>query len=422
MKKILIKSGKLIDGVSNQEILTDILCEDGKVVKIEENIEGSGAEVIDASGKYVLPGLVDVHVHFRDPGFEYKEDIYTGAKAAARGGFTSVVLMANTKPTVDNEETLSYILNKGAETAINVYTCATVTMGMEGQKMVDMDSLYHKGAVGFTDDGKPVMDAELVRNAMIKVKELGVPISFHEENPEFITNNGVNRGAASEHYGIGGSPREAEIDLIARDIEIAKETGADINVQHISSKEGVEIVRNARKTHKNIHAEATPHHFSLDEQAVIEHGTNAKMNPPLRTSDDRMAIIEGLRDGTIDLIATDHAPHSSEEKAQDITKAPSGIIGLETALSLGITNLVCPGYLSMNQLVEKMSTNPAKLYKLEAGTIEAGGKADMIIVDDKADMVYTSYESKSSNTPFTGVQLKGKVMYTICNGLVVYKA
>lgn len=422
MKKILIKNGNVVDGVSNKQYVADILCENGIVVNIGENIGASDAEIIDAGGKYVLPGLVDVHVHFRDPGFEYKEDIYSGAKSAARGGFTSVVLMANTKPAVDNKETLSYIINKGKETDINVYTCATVTMGMAGQEMTDMDSLYEGGAVGFTDDGKPIMDAELVRKAMLKVKELGVPISFHEENPELISNNGVNRGKASEYYGIGGSPREAEIDLIERDIKIAKETGADINVQHISSKEGVELVREARKTHRNVHAEATPHHFSLNEQAVIDHGTNAKMNPPLRTEDDRMAIIEGLKDGTIDLIATDHAPHSIEEKAGDITKAPSGIIGLETALSLGITNLVEPGYLSMSQLVEKMSTNPACLYNLNAGTIKVNEKADMIIVDDKADIVYDSYESKSSNTPFTGVPLKGKVMYTICNGSIVYKA
>ncbi len=422
MERLLIKNGKIIDGISKAAYISDILCEDGIIVNIADNIEAKDAKVIDAGGKYVVPGLVDVHVHFRDPGFEYKEDIYTGAKAAARGGFTSVVLMANTKPTVDNVDTLSYIQNKGRDTAINVYTCATVTMGMEGQTMTDMDSLYEAGAVGFTDDGKPIMDAELVRKAMLKVSELGVPISFHEENPAFITNNGVNKGEASEHYGIGGSPREAEIDLIARDIEIAKETGADINVQHISSKEGVELVRSARTSHKNIHAEATPHHFSLNEKAVIKYGTNAKMNPPLRTEEDRLAIIEGLKDGTIDLIATDHAPHSSEEKAQDITKAPSGIIGLETALSLGVTNLVLPGFLSMSQLVEKMSTNPAKLYKLDAGTIKVNGKADMIVVDENADVVYTTYESKSSNTPFTEMPLKGKVMYTICNGKVVYES
>lgn len=421
MSGLLIKNGTLIDGTSNQCYKSDILCEGGKVTRIEENIETcDDVLVVDADGRYVAPGLVDVHVHFRDPGFTYKEDILTGAKAAARGGFTSIVLMANTKPAVDNADTLEYILEKGKTTDINIHTCATVTIGMEGTKMVDMDNLLEKGAVGFTDDGKPIMDEKLVRDAMIKVKELNVPISFHEENPAFITNNGVNKGAASEHYGIGGSPREAEIDLIGRDIKIAIETGADINVQHISSKEGVELVRKARKTHLNVHAEATPHHFSLTEKAVIEYGTNAKMNPPLRTEEDRLAIIEGLRDGTIDLIATDHAPHSEEEKAQDITKAPSGIIGLETALSLGITNLVKPGYLTYSELIAKMSTNPAKLYHLEAGTIKVGGNADIVIFDE-SDVVYEKYESKSCNTPFTGMPLKGQVVYTICNGKIVYE-
>lgn len=421
MSGLLIKNGIVIDGVSNECYKADLLCEDGKVVTIGTITEiGEDVKVIDANGKYVAPGLVDVHVHFRDPGFTYKEDILTGAKAAARGGFTSIVLMANTKPVVDNTETLEYIINKGKETDINIYTCATVTMGMEGQQMVDMDELLAKGAVGFTDDGKPIMDKQLVKEAMIKVKSLDVPISFHEENPAFIANNGVNRGEASEHYGIGGSPREAEIDLIDRDIQIAIMTGADINVQHISSKEGVELVRKARANYKNVHAEATPHHFSLTEKAVIEYGTNAKMNPPLRTNEDRLAIIQGLKDGTIDLIATDHAPHSIEEKMQDITKAPSGIIGLETSLSLGITNLVKPGYLTYPELISKMATNPARLYHLKAGTIEVGACADIVIFDE-SDVVYKQYESKSSNTPFTGVPLKGQVVYTICKGKVVFE-
>lgn len=421
MSKILIKNGSVIDGVSENIYKADILCFDGKIVSIDKEIEAdSDTKIVDASNKYVAPGLVDVHVHFRDPGFTHKEDIYTGAKSAAKGGFTSIVLMANTNPTVDSRETLEYVINKGKETDINIYTCATVTNGMEGKSMVDMDLLKENGAVGFTDDGKPIMDEALVKKAMEKVKELNVPISFHEENPAFITNNGVNAGEASKYYGIGGSPREAEIDLIGRDIQIAIETGADINIQHISSKEGVELVRKARINNKNVHAEATPHHFSLTEKAVIEHGTNAKMNPPLRTEEDRQAIIEALKDGTIDLIATDHAPHSSEEKAQDITKAPSGIIGLETSLSLGITNLVNPGFLSYSDLIAKMSTNPAKLYHLNAGTIEKDGAADIVIFDE-GDVVYENYESKSSNTPFTGMPLKGQVLYTICKGKIVYQ-
>ena len=312
-------------------------------------------EVLDATGLVVAPGLVDVHVHFRDPGFTHKEDMFTGAAAAAKGGFTSVVLMANTKPCVDNEETLAYVISKGAETGIHVYTCANVTLGMKGRELVDMECLKEKGAVGFTDDGVPIMDPELVREAMKRAKELNVPISFHEEDPALITNNGVNRGKASEYYGIGGSPREAEITLVDRDLKLAMETGACVEIQHISSKEAVELVRRARaQGYGNIHAEATPHHFTLTEDAVIKYGTLAKMNPPLREEEDRQAILQGLADGTIDIIATDHAPHAKEEKDKPITEAPSGIIGLETALSLGLYELVAIGVIPLMQLLRLM--------------------------------------------------------------------
>ena len=376
--------------------------------------------MIDATGCVVAPGLVDVHVHFRDPGFTYKEDIYTGAKAALKGGFTSVVLMANTKPAVDNEETLTYVIGKGKETDLKVYTCATVTYGLAGKELVDMDGLLAKGAVGFTDDGIPIMDEKLMEEAMVKVAELGVPISLHEEDPALITNNGVNRGKASEHYNIGGSPREAEISLIKRDLEIALRTGAVLNIQHISTKEGVELVREAKKRGANIHAEATPHHFSLTQDAVIEHGTLAKMNPPLREESDRLAIIEGLKDGTIDIIATDHAPHSAEEKEKAITEAPSGIIGLETALSLGITNLVYTGELTMSELLAPMTCNPAKMYHLDAGAIEEGKVADLVIFSDDEEWTVGDYESKSTNSPFTGMKLKGAIKYTIVDGKIVY--
>lgn len=428
-----IENGRLINPATNYDKNVNILIDEGKISKItqktldetkneEENFRNKEVKIIDAKGCIVAPGLVDVHVHFRDPGLTYKEDIETGAKAALKGGFTSVVLMANTKPTVDNEETLAYVLEKGAKTDLHVHTCAAVTKGLSGKEMVDMDMLLAKGAVGFTDDGIPIMDEELLETAMKKAAELGVPVSLHEEDASLITNNGVNRGKASEHYGIGGSPREAEISLIERDLEVALRTGAILNVQHISSKEGVELVRQAKKRSDkgNIHAEATPHHFTLNEEAVIKHGTLAKMNPPLREEADRLAIIEGLKDGTIDIIATDHAPHSAEEKAKPITEAPSGIIGLETALSLGITNLVHTGELTMSELLAPMTCNPAKMYHLNAGTIEEGKPADIVIISADEEWTVGDYESKSTNSPFTGMNLKGVVKYTIVDGKIVY--
>ncbi len=429
---ILIKNGYLIDPKNKQEGKKDILIGNGKILRIQEEMEnvktdavnGQGREelqIIDADGLFIAPGLVDVHVHFRDPGFTYKEDIETGAKAAAKGGFTTVVLMANTKPAVDRADTLQYILGKGKKTGIHVESCVTVTKGMQGKELTDMSELKKAGAAGVTDDGIPLLEEGLARKAMESAAKAGMPISFHEEDPAYIENNGINRGKASEYFGVGGSDRQAEICMIERDLKIALETGAVINIQHISTKEGVELVRQAKKKGGNIHAEATPHHFTLNEDAVIEYGTLAKMNPPLREEADRIAILEGLKDGTIDLIATDHAPHSEEEKKKKITEAPSGIIGLETALSLGIESLVNTGYLSMMELMEKMSYNPAKLYGLQGGTIEEGAAADLIVFNKEETWVADHFVSKSANSPFLGKTMTGQVCYTICNGKIVYK-
>lgn len=420
---ILIQNGYMMDPKSGREGFYDVLISDNKISKIGEKLAVPQEEcrVIDANGLVVAPGLVDVHVHFRDPGFTAKEDIYTGAAAAAKGGFTTVVLMANTKPTVDNSETLAYVLGKGKETDINVTTCVNVTMGMQGKELTPMKQLAAEGAVGFTDDGIPLMDEALVRRAMQVSAELNMPISFHEEDATLITNNGINRGKASEHFGIGGSPREAEISLIDRDLQLALETGACINIQHISSKEGVELVRRAKAQGKNIHAEATPHHFTLTEEAAIQYGTMAKMNPPLREEADRQAIIQGLKDGTIDIIATDHAPHTPEEKAKAITEAPSGILGLETALALGITELVGKQDMGMMQLLQLMSTNPADMYHLDAGYLAEGGPADLILIDKEAKVTVDEFASKSSNSPFVGWELTGQVKATICGGKIAYE-
>ena len=377
---LLIRNGYMIDPKSGIEGKYDILTKGDRIWKIGRNLKEpeEGCHVVDAEGLLVAPGLVDVHVHFRDPGFPEKEDILTGAAAAAKGGFTTVVMMANTKPAIDNLKTLEYVLQKGQKTGIHVMSCANVTLGMGGRELTPMEELAQAGAVGFTDDGVPLLEESLVRSAMERGARLGLPLSFHEEDPRLISNNGIHKGKASEFYGIGGSPREAEIGLVERDLRLALETGAIVNIQHISTKEAVELVRQAKKKGGNIHAEATPHHFTLTEEAAVTYGTMAKMNPPLREEEDRQEIIRGLADGTIDIIATDHAPHTREEKAKPLTEAPSGIIGLETALALGITKLVSEGYLTMCQLLRLMSANPADLYHLDAGYLAEGGPADII--------------------------------------------
>ena len=421
---LLIRNGYMIDPKSGLEGKYDLLIEADRIQKIGKQLTPpeKNCQVIDAEGLLVAPGLVDVHVHFRDPGFPDKEDILTGAGTAARGGFTTVVMMGNTNPPIDNVNTLRYVLDKGKQTGIHVLSCANVTLGMQGKELTPMETLAEHGAVGFTDDGVPLMDRDLVRNAMEQTARLDMPVSFHEENPGLIAENGINRGKASFHYGISGSPREAEISLVERDLQLALETGAHINIQHISARESVELVRRARKKGGNIHAEATPHHFTLTEDAVIKYGTLAKMNPPLREEADRLAIIQGLVDGTIDIIATDHAPHTAEEKARPLTKAPSGVIGLETALPLAVTHLVQAGYLTMHQLLRLMSTNPAALYHLDAGYLAENGPADLVLIDTAAEVIPGHYASKASNTPFTGWNLTGRVMYTISSGAIVYQA
>ncbi len=424
---LLIKNCRLMDPASETDRLSDILTHGERILKI--GAAGSldlpkgqvGSRVVEAAGLIAAPGLVDTHVHFRDPGATEKEDIFTGAKAAAAGGVTSVVLMANTNPHVDNEETLRYVLEKGQKTEIHVYTCANVTMDMAGDELVDMDRLMKAGAVGFTDDGKPLLDSGIARKAMQEAARLHAPVSFHEENPACIVNNGINAGKASAHFGIGGSDRQAEIDMVRRDLSIALETGAEIVIQHISAREAVELVRQAKKKSARIHAEATPHHFTLTEEAAIRFGTLAKMNPPLREEADRLAIIEGLKDGTIDLIATDHAPHTAEEKARPITEAPSGIIGLETSLSLGLMSLVETGALTLTKLLACMTCNPARLYGLDAGYLAEGGPADLILFDENEEWTPEHFYSKSQNSPFLGQKLKGKVKFTVCRGKIVFE-
>ncbi len=422
---ILIKNGRVIDPAKGTDDVMDMVIDGGKIKAMGHYPENGEYEtVIDASGLTVGPGLIDVHVHFRDPGLTYKEDIGTGAAAAKKGGFTTVVTMANTKPPVDSEETVRYVLEEGKKTGIHVLPAACVSVGMKGQERTDMDALKAAGAVGFTDDGIPLMDQKLVRQAMLKAKELDVPLSFHEEDPAFISENGIHAGEAAKALGIQGSPALAEDALVARDCMLALHTGASVNIQHISSVNSVRMVKLAKELGADVTAEVTPHHFTLTESAVLERGAMAKMNPPLRTEKDRLGIIEGIRDGSIDMIATDHAPHSAEEKAvEPVWKAPSGIIGLETALALAVTNLVKPGHLTMVQLMEKMSLNPAKLYRFDKGSVAEGADADLVIFDENERWTVTEDDvaSKSHNTPFIGAELYGRVKYTICGGRIVYE-
>ena len=409
---LLLQNGRVIDPKSGLDQVMDLVTDDKKILELGNDLKEKypDARVIDATDLVVAPGFIDVHVHFRDPGLTYKEDIHTGAAAAAAGGFTTVVCMANTKPPVDNVETLEYVLAEGKKTPINVLSAANITIGMK--------------AAGFTDDGIPLKDCALVKKAMEEAVRLNVPLSFHEEDPTLITNNGINRGAVSEHFGIGGSPAAAEDVLVARDCMLALHTGALIDIQHISSGHSVRMVELAKQLGAHVMAEVTPHHFSLDERAVLKHGTLAKMNPPLRTREDKQEILRGLKEGVIDIIATDHAPHSAEEKAKPLTEAPSGIIGLETALALGVTNLVREEVLTMPQLMEKMSLNPAILYHLEGnkGHLSAGADADLVLFDPNEKWTVKEFRSKATNSPFIGEELYGKVKYTICGGKIAYAA
>lgn len=443
--KMVIANGRVIDPESGFDGLADLMTEDGKITGIwrrdsqdrRDTDGGAGwhpadgtdpgvcggepARVIDAAGLIVAPGLVDVHVHFRDPGLTWKEDILTGAAAAKAGGYTTVVCMANTKPAADTPEVIRYITEKGRETGIHVLAAAAVTKGLKGRELTDMQALAESGAAGFTDDGIPLMNEALVKKAMEEAARLKLPLSFHEEDPAFIINNGINQGAVSERMGLGGSPALAEDALVARDCMIALHTGARVNIQHISSANSVKMVGLAKELGADVWAEVTPHHFSLDETAVLEYKTLAKMNPPLRTAADRSALIEGLKDGTIDVIATDHAPHSREEKEKPFAEAPSGIIGLETALPLAVTNLVKAGHVSYLTLFEKMCLNPARLYHLECGRIREGAAADLAIFDDTHPFTVQEFASKSCNSPFIGTQLLGRVKYTVCEGEIVYQ-
>ena len=418
---ILIQNARVMDPKTKLDKITDILIRDDVIEEMGIIPVKEDVEILDAKGMIVAPGLIDVHVHFRDPGQTHKEDLITGSQSAMAGGFTTVVCMANTMPKVDTVDTLKDVVSRTKELPIHVLQASAVTKSFAGRELVDMEAMKEAGAVGFTDDGIPIMNAGILVKAMEEAKRLNMPISLHEEDPSLVIKPGVNAGKVAEELNFGGAPTVAEDSMVARDCMLALATGATVDIQHISSKNAVEMVRHAKAMGAKVVAEASPHHFTLTEDAVKTYGVMCKMNPPVRTEEDRQAIIRGLQDGTLEIIATDHAPHSTEEKEKGLENAPSGIIGLETALSLGITSLVKEGHLTMMELLEKMTINPANLYHLDAGYVAVGGKADLVIFDENE--VYTvgeQFASKSKNTPFIGWELTGKVKYTICNGKIVY--
>lgn len=414
-----ISNIRVIDPANGRDEISDICIQDGLIVSSKNYHCGPEEDCIDGTGLIAGPGLVDVHVHFRDPGQTHKEDIHTGALAAAAGGFTSVVMMANTTPPLDDPKTVRSLLTRAHKEAIHIYTCATVTKGMNGSELCDCRSLLDAGAVGFTDDGRPITDEAVLEKAFAEIAKLRVPVSLHEEDPAYVTECGVNSGDAAKALGLTGADRQAEISMIERDLLIAQKSKVILNIQHISSAEGVDLVRSAKRANPNIHAEATPHHFTLTDSAVSRYGTLAKMNPPLRSDDDREAIWEGLADGTIDIIATDHAPHSPEEKARDFINAPSGIIGLETSFLLAYNVLFKKGIVDLMRLFELMSLNPARLYGLKAGTLSEGAPADIVIFSPEERTGYKTSFSKSCNSPFLGDVFDGKIKYTIAGGRIV---
>ncbi|MGO2742931.1 MAG: dihydroorotase [Pseudolactococcus laudensis] len=419
----LIKNGRVIDPKSQFDAIADILIDGQKIIAIGQDLVREGAEIIDATDKIVAPGLIDIHVHFREPGQTHKEDIHTGSLAAAHGGFTTVVMMANTNPTVSTVETLTEVLSSAARESIHVKSVATITDKFDGQTLTNFEALLDAGAVGFSDDGIPFTDAGQVRRAMQKAAAFDTVLALHEEDPQLTGVLGINDGAIAHQCGMTGAPTVSEYSMVARDAMLALDTKARVHFQHLSAGESVDVIRFAKSLGAQVTAEVTPQHFSITEDAILTHGTNAKLNPPLRRSSDIEKLIVGLQDGTIDVIATDHAPHTHAEKDQEITKAPSGMTGLETSLSLGLTHLVAPGHLSLMSLLEKMTSNPAQVLHLDAGYLAEDGPADLVIFDaDAVREVANDFASKSSNSPFVGAQLQGVIAYTICDGEIVYQA
>ncbi|KXS42754.1 MAG: dihydroorotase [Candidatus Frackibacter sp. T328-2] len=424
MKKLLIKGGKVVSPADDLNEELDLLVVDGKVTEVAEEIDASEAEVIDATGKIVTPGLIDMHVHLREPGFEHKEDIKSGTESAAAGGFTSVACMPNTEPVVDNATVVNYINDKAKINAkVNVFPIGSITKGLEGKELAEIGFMKEAGIVAISDDGETVMNSELMKLALEYVKAFDLPVISHCEDKTLTENGVVHEGYYSTVTGLDAIPAAAEDIIVARDIRLAEMTGTPLHIAHVSTKRAVELVRDAKARGVQVTAEVTPHHFTLTDEAITTFDTNTKVNPPLRSSEDVTAIKEGLADGTIDVIATDHAPHAWEEKDVEYDYAPFGIAGLETALPLVITELVKPEVLSLEEAIEKLTINPAQILSLNKGRLTVGEDADITVIDldQEYEVDANKFYSKGKNSPFIGEVLGGRAVATIVNGKLVMK-
>ncbi len=423
-RPILIRGGRVIDPSRNGDGPADVLLQDGRITAVGTNIGvESGVQVIDASGKVVAPGLIDLHVHLREPGQEDLETVATGAMAAAAGGFTAVCAMPNTDPVLDNQGAIGFVISQAQKAGkARVYPIGTISLGQKGEQLAEMGELIGAGAVAVSDDGKPVMSSHLMRTALEYAKTFGIPVADHCEDMSLARGGAMHEGIVSTRLGLKGIPAAAEEIMVARDIILADLTGGHVHLCHMSTRGSVSLIRRAKDLGLNVTAEATPHHFTLTHEACEGYNTNAKMNPPLREDPDREAIRQGIKDGTIDVIATDHAPHHYDAKEREFDDAPNGILGLETAFGLAVTELVLPGLITLPELLYRMSTHPARIFNLPGGTLAVGAPADLVVLDPAARWTVdpSTFYSKSRNTPFTGRTLTGRADLTVVRGRVVY--
>ncbi|MDR5659318.1 dihydroorotase [Serpentinicella sp. ANB-PHB4] len=423
--RILIKNGRIIDPSSKTDEVKDILVENGIIKQVQKGITAAVDEEIDATDHWVVPGLIDVHVHLREPGFEYKETIQTGSYSAAKGGFTTICCMPNTNPPVDNAMIVNQINNKAEkEAVVHVLPVGAITEGQKGEKLVDVEAMVKAGICALSEDGKTVMNTALMKEALRQASKYNIPVLSHCEDHYLVENGGaMNQGERSKELNIKGISADSEEVIVSRDIILAQESNTKLNICHISTKGSTQLVREAKARGEKVWAEVAPHHFTLSDEIVASDNTNTKMNPPLRTKEDVDHIIKGLKDGTIDIIATDHAPHSAEDKDAPYEKAPFGIVGLETSLALGITELVNKKVLTPIELIAKMTINPAKMIGINKGTLSVGEMADITVVDPTLayEIEVNDFVSKSKNSPFQGKKVQGKARHTLVNGDFVLK-